>query len=195
MSHLVVASEIWMSGICTRYSLESEGLLFDYLDFADPRVVAARRSIKLGNMSLDQYVPLCWAPFTPTQYVWTVKQRTIMNDDLVFFEFWAPDVLRLDGVWTTDGHLASQKSSFYPGRGAVPYLDWDALLCRNCRSAEHRRKKHAEVLVPGALSRSLISRVVVYSQDARNRLFDDLCANEANPNYPPAIEVDTSLYF
>ena len=95
---------------------------------------------------------------------------TIPNDELVFFVFDADEVLQLPGVLTTDGNAACNETKFFQGRGAEPHLDWRILNYRGRMYEEYKRKKCAEVLVPGKVCPELIKQIYVWSESTRFEL-------------------------
>lgn len=137
---------------------------------ADPFVNARRHSRFIDQRSLHDYVPLYWVTHTPMQYVVTIRDGKLSQEDLVFFVFDAQRVLQLPGVWTTDGNAASDETRFYEGADALPHLDWRILNTTNCYSKEYKRRKCAEVLVPDIIPRELIEEVAVYSEQAATKL-------------------------
>ncbi|MCS6804592.1 MAG: DUF4433 domain-containing protein [Blastocatellia bacterium] len=139
---------------------------------AHPFVNARRHGRLVGHRSLHDYVPLYWVTHTPMQYVVTIRDRRLPQQDLVFFLFDARLILQLPGVWTTDGNAASSETRFYEGTGALTHLDWGILNTPNCFSKEYKRRKCAEVLVPDMITRELINSIAVYNQQAANNLIE-----------------------
>lgn len=146
-------------------------LINNSASIADPFVNNRRHRVVVGGKSLHDYVPLYWATHTPMQYVVTIKERRLDQRDLVFFVFEAKRVLAIPGVVTTDGNAASSETRFFNGKGAIEHLDWGILNTRNCYSREYKRRKCAEVLVPKKIPTSLIGAIVVYDEEAAERLF------------------------
>src|SRR5881628_1257855 len=72
------------------------------ISIADPFVNSRRHWRAIRGLSLHDFVPLYWATHTPMQYVVTVKECKLVQEDLVFFILNAETVLGLPGVYTTD---------------------------------------------------------------------------------------------
>ncbi len=132
---------------------------------ADPFVNARRHGKQIGGRSLHDFVPLYWATHTPMQYVVTVKNGILRENDLVFFSLDAAQVLTLPGVMTTDGNAANDETAFYEGRGALDRLDWRILQTPNCYSRHYKRRKCAEVLVPDHVPADNLSYIAVRTEE------------------------------
>ena len=168
------------------------------VSIADPSVNSRRRDRVVDGRPLHDYVPLYWATHTPMQYVVTQKERRLRQEDLVFFVFDSNDVLDVPGVLTTDGNAASEATTFYRGRAGLQYLDWKILRTRDCYSPEYKRRKAAEVLVPGKIDAALIKHVAVLSAMARVGLLVALGELRETLDLAvelPPIQVDPNLYY
>jgi hypothetical protein len=167
------------------------------VSIADPFVNNHRHLKTIGGRPLHDYVPLYWATHTPMQYVVTVKDRSLPQEDLVFFVMNALEILTIPGVWTTDGNAASNETNRYPGAGAVPNLDWSVLSKPNCFSREYKRKKCAEVLVPDCVPRDKLFEIVVQSEYAAQQLHNTLAILNNSQLYfqTPPINVRSDFYY
>jgi hypothetical protein len=108
------------------------------------------------------------------QYVVTIKEKRLKEQDLVFIIFDSEEVLSLPGVLTTDGNAASEETRFWIGKGALSSIDWEIINTPNCYSKIYKRKKCAEVLIPHELPAVLIKRICVMSTDAKTTLEAEL---------------------
>ena len=165
------AAVIAVSGILSYNRVQNDPVVRSYsISIADPFVNERRSYILVGGRPVHDYVPLYWATHTPMQYVVTVSRSVLSNEDLVFFILDSAVVLRLPGVWTTDGNAASNVTHAFPGDGAVGHVDWNIVRTRNCYSREYKRKKCAEVLVPDFIPAACFTKIAVYSRGAKERL-------------------------
>jgi hypothetical protein len=168
---------------------------------ADPGVNYRRHWRRVGDRPLHDFVPFYWATHTPMQYVQSVRDKVIPQDDLVFYVVDADEILDMAGIWTTDGNAASHETAAYLGRGAEPVLDWKVLNTRDCYSPEYKRRKCAEVLVPDRVPPELIQRICVYSEsaiaelDRRTGLFLHSLGVANISVIPVVIEVCRDLYY
>jgi hypothetical protein len=165
---------------------------------ADPSVNQRRDWRKVGDRSLHDFVPFYWATHTPMQYVQTIRDKVISQDDLVFFVCDAEEILELPRIWTSDGNAASRETSVPPGRGAEPLMDWKIINTWDCRSKKYKRKKCAEVLVPDLVPPELIKRICVYSDAARaelDRRTDILRTGELAGQRVAPVEVCRDVYY
>lgn len=146
------------------------------VSIADPFVNARRHCRQINGRSLHDFVPLYWATHTPMQYVVTIKNGTLAQDDLVFFVLDAVQVRTLPGVMTADGNAASQETVVYEGVGALQHLDWRIIRTPNCYSHDYKRRKCAEVLVPDHVPADRISYIAVRTDEVASRLRSTLKA-------------------
>jgi hypothetical protein len=157
---------------------------------ADPDVNRRRHRRTIDERPLHDYVPLYWAIHTPMQYVVTVKNRWLSQDDLVFFVVSAHTVAGIPDILSTDGNAASDDTTFYRGMGAWDQLDWKVLRTPNCFSREYRRKKAAEVLVPDSLPRDHFVHLVVRKAETSKKLTDivaPVLQQLSLPSMPPVV--------
>ena len=168
---------------------------------ADTWVNRRRHTRVVGDKSLHDYVPLYWATHTPMQYIATEKEKKIEPDDLAFFLVESAQLRKIAGVWTTDGNAASTETVCCPGWGALPHLDFKILQTVNCFSKENKRKKAAEVLVPGGIPPAMIKTICVRTNEGKARLEAKLQAVETvlKEKVPalqiPPVLTDCSLYY
>lgn len=137
---------------------------------ADPMVNRRRHRRPLGTKTVHDFVPFYWATHTPMQYVVTVKEDWLPQDQLVFFLCDSVTILHQDGVWTTDGNAANNETQRFEAMGALQHLDHRIIHTRNCYSKEYKRKKMAEVLVPDHVERELIKLVAVRRKETQEAL-------------------------
>lgn len=171
---------------------ENEILEKNSISIADPFVNARRKRF-------HDYVPLYWATHTPMQYVVTIRDRKISQNELVFFVIDAKKVLDLPGVLTTDGNAASSDTKILPGKAALSLVDWYIVLhVRNCYSREYKWKKCAEVLVPNTVPTALITKAVVFSEIERDLIvnsLEDICKKIKLPKPKIPVEVNRKFYY
>jgi len=140
------------------------------VSIADPFVNRRRHRRQINGRSLHDFVPLYWATHTPMQYVDTVKNGTLPEDDLVFFVLDAGQVLTLPGVMTTDGNAASKETVVCEGLGALLHLDLGIIRTPDCYSHDWKRRKCAEVLVPDRVPTDKISYIAVRTDEVASQL-------------------------
>lgn len=141
------------------------------LSIADPAVNQRRHGITFGaGNRLHDFVPLYWATHTPMQYVLTVRDGTVDQDDLIFFVCDARKIFALPEVWTTDGNAANGDTEFAEGPGALGLVDWDIVETRDAWTRTYRRRKCAEVLVREHVPSELLAEMCVRSQAAAQEL-------------------------
>lgn len=168
---------------------------------ADPFVNGRRHGMIVGNRPLHDFVPLYWATHTPMQYVVTQREARLPQEQLVFFVLDPASVLQLPGVWTTDGNAASSETRMFEGREGLKHLDQTILATPNCFSREYKRKKCAEVLVPGEVPASCIRFVGVCCEDTKNSLLGNVgmvkeLVEKSGREYDcPEVIVEPALYY
>lgn len=172
----------YMSPIDNLESILSLGILshnramsVDHVDLSLTSVQSRRVQVIQGTENtIHDYVPLYFAIHTPMQYMWTRGTERINSclsqEDLVFIDVDAFPILRTNGVLYTDGNAASEGTDFYELPADLNILDWDIIMETDSWSAEHKRKKAAEVLVPDIIPVGCFSRIVVYNKKAARRL-------------------------
>ena len=138
---------------------------------ADPFVNDRRRYVH--GIDLHDYVPLYWACHTPMQYVVT-RRGVLDQSELIFFRFRTNGILSLPGILTTDGNAASGSTTIYEGIGTLDLVDWRIISTHDCYSVEYKRKKCAEVLVPGSVRPDLIDSICVYTPAIQARLATEI---------------------
>lgn len=172
------------------------GLIPGVRSLADPGVIRLRAKKTIHGVPLHNYVPLYWATHTPMQH--NILQNGIVGrDDLVFFVCDSAEVLSMLGVLTTDGNAASDSTQFWTGEGASSAIDWRVVAPPNAYSAEYRRKKMAEVLVPNCVPPECFVQVIVHCERTRQALMAMGSATAGHPIHSrPKVEVkiDQSLY-
>jgi hypothetical protein len=92
------------------------------------------------------------------QYVICVKQG--MRDEVAIVEV-GIEVFGLAGVVFCDGNARSAETREYEDLADLGELDWSVLNTPDAYSREYKRKKSAEVLIPGVVPTRYISRVCV----------------------------------
>jgi hypothetical protein len=186
-----------------------------HLSVARWEVQERRRSlIPVTGKPVHDYVPLYIATHTPMQYVIVTpspqkaRQPVVTQDDLVFLEVSATGALRTQGVLFANGNAASVHTTFHTDPAALIDFDWNSIFLPNayphCYDREWKRKKSAEILLPDRVAPELISRVVVHSDSAKQRLVDSIKLDLTKSDWPDrdlsAFDrlnpiIDTSHYF
>jgi hypothetical protein len=152
----------------------------------------------IDGRSLHDYVPLYWATHTPMQYVQTIRDGVLAEDELVVFVLLASLVLEFPGVITTDGNAASNETAFYSGNGALPFIHWDKVFTRNAWSRDFKWRKCAEVLVPDQVPTSCFRRVVVRTNatpGTLERSIRELHDRLPGSPRPPTVVADPAMYY
>jgi hypothetical protein len=178
MAPIENAAYIRVFGIFSYNAIRSHPILSAALEerrvqsIADPWVNWRRHCKQVGGRSLHDYVPFYWCTHTPMQYVDTIKNNILPQGLLVFLVCDANEILKLRGVWTTDGNAASNETEFFEGSAGFDCLDWNILGMQDCWSKEWKRRKMAEVLVPEHVPVKLVKRAIVERAGSRETLND-----------------------
>lgn len=165
---------------------------------ADPHVQFRRANRWIGNKSLHDYVPLYFGVHTPMQYVVTRDDIDNQHTTIVFIEIDIDTVFKRDGTVYTDGNAASSSTVFFDDEAGVDQIDWGIVYdTPNCYSAEYKRKKCAEVLVPDSVGPECIKRFVFLTDSVRKQFKDwlDICKKNKWVTRIPRIECDPSHFY
>ncbi|MFC1937065.1 DarT ssDNA thymidine ADP-ribosyltransferase family protein [Chloroflexota bacterium] len=146
-----------------------------HIHLANPSVQRQRNKMIPGSEKpLHDYVPLYFAKHTPMQHVWTIEsdeEAPILNqEDLVFIDLDAFQVLQIHGIRYTAGNAAARATIFHRAPVDLSVLDWKVIRTNNCFSKKYKRRKAAEVLVPNCIPVKYFSRIVVHDDHAAERL-------------------------
>ncbi|MBI5047808.1 MAG: DUF4433 domain-containing protein [Deltaproteobacteria bacterium] len=153
----------------------------DHKDFSDQEIQLQRKFTIMGTLRTPHdYVPLYFATHTPMQYVITTpaftknRNRVTNNNDLIFIELDAIKIFKIHGVVFTDGNVAASRTCFCTDIADLDELDWNTINSPNqwpyCYDSEWKRKKASEVLVPDAIPATFFTRIVVFSNEAIQKL-------------------------
>jgi len=154
-------------------------------DISDQRVQHRRRFVPGSKKKIHEFVPLFIATGTPMQWTLThysrrhPRREPLSNEELVVLELDALRVFRSKGIYFTEGNAASSATKFFTSPTDLARLDWVIIRTPNCYSAEYKRKKSAEVLVPNEVSADYIVGIVVFNDKAKRRL-RDICRRAFN---------------
>lgn len=136
-------------------------------DIAYPDVIQ-RRSAKIDPIQrrrLHDYVNLYFRARNPMLFV----RRELQLDLVVLYV--DGRLLREPHVLFTDGNAASGTTRFFDNLADLKELDWDCLKAVHWNNYDDgKRKRCAEVLVPGSVPLSRVERAVVNNEPLRDEL-------------------------
>ena len=159
------------------------------------------------NKEIHEYVPLYFATHTPMQYVLTQGTKwsyaILSEEDLVFFLVDPVKAFQVDGMRFTDGNASADGTSFYDDIGSLNKLHWDIINTINCYSEDYRWAKAAEVLLPTKVTPAMITKVIVHSMTARDKLIGEIKETEKQTLVPideaifdaRPIDIDLGYYY
>lgn len=169
----IVALGIVSRNIFLQLDMQTRLRKWGHRSIGDPFVIARRdkKLCPLTDRPISDYVPLYFALHTPMQYVVTIRDKKIQQQDLVFIDVAPRHIFSIPGVVVTDGNAASDKTRFFQGSEGLEEVDWRIVLhVRKAYSTEYKRRKMAEVLVPDSVEPEAFCRIVVYNQQAKRDL-------------------------
>lgn len=184
-------------GILALNSLKKAPLLIAASKSIAHQEVNFRRDFKTvpNGRPLHDYVPLYFAYKTPMQYHNHYKAK-IPQSLVVFLEMDYSDLVKIPGCFIADGNAANNETKIASASDQVLMsLDWKIINCDTCWSAEWKRKKMAELLVPEKISPNLIRRIVLQNADVA-RAFE-LVVKEIKTSfeYKAEVEVFKKYYY
>lgn len=136
-------------------------------DISDPDVQERRRrkSDPIYRRPLHDYVPLYFRARNPMLYV-----RREMQERLAVL-YVEKSVLCGRGVVFTDGNAAADKTRYFSSVDDLAQLDWACLEATDWTAhVDGKRKRCAEVLVPDAIPKGRIKRIVVADERAERSI-------------------------
>lgn len=152
------------------------------IEFAD----ISDLNVQFNRTRWHDYVPLYFSKLTPTLYVQTVRagNRPVVtpNDEIVFFDVNPVPVFRAQGRIFTDGNAAHNNTKSFHDVADLDKLDWQSIRAPNhykvsgnlVYDKEFKRKKSSEVLVPDRIPLSMVKRLTVASESAK-QIIKDFC--------------------
>ena len=165
-----------------------------YVSIANEDIQAARsvKSIpQRPGLTLHDCVPLFVAPKPPMLSARREQQEAIVYLHLHY------QILSLPGVVFTDGNARSKSTQFFDRVEDLQGLDWEVLRANYwgdedpIQHKENKRRRSAEVLVPGRIPPRFIQRVTTYSKWAR--LQAERAVVKAGMNIP--VQIDPSYFY
>jgi hypothetical protein len=148
-----------------------------------------KKPIPLTSKDVTEYVPLSFCSDSPFLYDLTddasswgqhLHRRTyhapIDNDDVAILCIDGVRVLEVPGVIYSDADDRSRSVRFYESWELPAHVDWAVVTASTCLDNNVKARKAAEVLVPGYVSSSLMTLIILYSHDALQYVQDELCA-------------------
>jgi hypothetical protein len=97
----------------------------------------------------------------------------------------------------TDGHAKDRFSVFYNSVNKLDKLDWDIIQARYWKNTEEdmdrMRRKQAEFLVKEHVPASCIGKIIVYDEEAQNKI--QSIFEKSGSNLPVIIDRDNSYYY
>lgn len=152
---------------------------------------SAKRLPQYPNKTLHDYVPLFIAHKPPMLSALREQQP-----DLVYLHI-DPKVLTLPQVVFTDGNARSDATEFYSRLEDLNCLDWAILRARYWKGddpeqhLENKRRRSAEILVPGLIPASHVQAVTVMTLEARDQVLKIL--QEGRRKIP--VRIDQDMYY
>jgi len=158
----------------------AERLLHD--DFSNRSVQDRRaRKVVAGGRTLHQLASLYFNPRNAMLY-----QLCMEGHELVVLRV-SPDVLDLPGVVVTDGNAASSDSESWLAHEGLENVPLDSVYVRTWETAEEKRIRQAEVLVPDRVHPSFITGFIAPSEAVRHKVQRLVAAWQGS--------VDSALFF
>lgn len=153
----------------------------NYVNIGDLSVIAKRKEKNEQGYRLSNYIPFYFGPRSPMLYVIQCGGNGVRRrrpEEIVYC------VIKIDALITsniqgvfTDGHALDVLSKFYPSSELVNLNkhvrveDVYEMYWKDDESdLDLKRRKEAELLIEDHLSPDLIAGLVVYNEDAKNRL-------------------------
>ena len=134
-------------------------------DIADPNVVSLRNEKVVFGRPLHDYVPLYFTPKNPMLY----RRRNMQNRVAILCL--DSDLLLLEDAVFSDGNAASLYTDFFNDLADLSKLDWDCIRSERWDSfLQGRRRRCAEVLVPGRIPFERVERIIVRTHGTRHEL-------------------------
>jgi ssDNA thymidine ADP-ribosyltransferase, DarT len=196
MTHIENVSHILVNGIT---HLTSENSNPKYIAIGDRNLITTRNKFKLDNGKLlSEYIPFYFGVRTPMIYVIQKGFNMVAPtpaENIVYCVTSVQEIvdLELDFVFT-DGHAVDGFSSQFDNKDIQnidKLIDRDAINAKYWKDEndlDMKRRKEAEFLVLGDISKEAILGYFVYNQSAKIRLIN-LGADEKN------IHIKSEFYF
>jgi hypothetical protein len=180
MTHIENIPHILQNGITHSTSVNANP---DFVSIGDVSLIAARKSYLLKNgRRLGEYIPFYFGVRTPMLYVLQKGFNMVAPTPAENIVYCVSSVqkiidLQLDFVFT-DGHAVDGFSSQYT---CADIQNIDTVLDRNAINARYwrdendldkKRRKEAEFLVLGDISRQGILGHITYNENAKNRIIN-----------------------
>lgn len=179
------------------YNLVKHGNI-NYESFADARIQESRSKIRIGERTANDYVPLFFSRKTPMLYrVQKEYENAGRSINEIIYICIKSEILGEEGVWFSDGNIASLKTKIFCDLDDLRKLDWEKIRASywytttpsSYSTDEARRIKGAEVLVPERVDPCYFEKIVVYDQNMKSFLRTKF------PDLQIPIEVDREYYF
>lgn len=151
-------------------------------DFSNRSVQDRRaRKVVAGGHTLHQLASLYFNPRNAMLY-----QLCMEGHELVVLRV-SPDVLDLPGVVVTDGNAASSDSESWLAHEGLENVPLDSVYVRTWETAEEKRIRQAEVLVPNRVHPTFIRGFIAPSEAVRHKVQRVVSAWQGS--------VDSALFF
>jgi hypothetical protein len=176
-----------------------EGLLChnkvkEYHDISNLEIQETRHYKRIPlypKLTLHDCVPLFVAPKPPMLSALREKQSEIIYLHI------DPQVLTLSQVVFTDGNARSNATRFYNRLDDLRHLDWEILWAHYwgsddpAKHQENKRRRSAEVLIPGCIPSPYVQCITVMTPDTRLRALK--IVKEAKKEI--RVTIDTGMYY
>lgn len=180
MTHIENIPHILRNGITHFKSDKSNP---DYIAIGDSTLISTRSSFLLNNgKQLGEYIPFYFGPRTPMLYVVQKGYNMVTPtpaEKIVYCVCSVQKIIeqQLNFVFT-DGHAVDSFSSLYSATDTNKIkmlLDFEAIEAKywvDENDLDRKRRKEAEFLVEGDISKEAILGYITYNQSAKNKLIE-----------------------
>jgi hypothetical protein len=154
-----------------------------YADISNPEIQNRRHAKRIPqdpSLTIHDCVPLFFAPLSPM-----LSARREQEPIIIYLHI-DPAALFLPGTIFTDGNASSNSTVFYQRLDFLSNLDWNILRANFWGDPnpevhqENKRKRSAEVLVPGRIPVSFIRTITTYNREMRQRVIGILESSGLN---------------
>lgn len=133
---------------------------------------------------VHDYVPLYFGSLSP-MLLGVINKKNIDQLEVLYFEFPISLLTREDVIFTDASANTIVPPNFYTDPADLANLNWAEIDSRKweSQSEDLRHQRMAEVLVHHRLDVKKASRVVVWNEEIRKRVLDDV--KNSGLNFPP----------
>lgn len=195
MTHIANIPHVLQYGIVHRKSSLANP---NYVPIGDSSLIKTRtnRIVKVHqqNIMLGDYIPFYFGIRMPMLYViqhgGNFVPHAVPPDDIIYVVVsLASFLLSGQNYYFSDGHAIDSLTHFYSSddiENLPRIIDWSAVQQTQWSETTIKRKKQAEFLVEGNVSREYIIGFVCYNQTAKDRLIQMGVNEEKIKIYPKA---------